>query len=444
MPAHIVIVGGGFGGLYAAQALKDAPVKITLIDRRNHHLFQPLLYQVATGTLNPSDIAYPLREILSKQKNCTVLLAEATGFDVPNRKVKLADGEIEYDYLVLATGATHSYFGNDTWEHYAPGLKTLEDAMEIRKRILYAFEAAERETNMIQRMKWLTFVVVGAGPTGIELAGAVAEFANHTAKHDFRNIDPTSAKVILLEGAPRIALAYTPESSESAKRQLEAMGVEVRCNAKVTFIDDNGVCLDTECIPTSTVLWGAGVKASPLGALLGAPCDRAGRVKVTPFLNVPGHDNIYVVGDLAAAESNGKPVPGVAQGAMQGGAHVAENIMRHIHGETPQAFSYWDKGSMATIGRNAAIAEMKDGKIKMTGFVAWMAWLVVHVLFLMGFRSKLIVLIEWVWGYITWQRGARLITGEIAHVRSHTVKHNPPVLGGDHPAAEAQKQQAVH
>ncbi len=442
MSTRVVIVGGGFAGLYAARALKHAAVQVTLIDRRNHHLFQPLLYQVAIATLNMGDIAYPLREILSKQENTTVLLAEATGFDLANNRVLLADGELSYDYLVVATGATHSYFGHDDWERFAPGLKTLDDALEIRRRVLYAFEAAEREPEPAKRAKWLTFVVVGAGATGIELAGALAELARHTVKHDFRNIDPSTSRIVLLEGAARIAGAYAPELSESAAEQLRALGVEVRTNAQVTFIDENGVCLHDECIPTSTVLWGAGVKASPLGKLLGAPCDRAGRVEVTPFLTVPGHDNVYVVGDLAAIESNGKLVPGVAPAAMQMGSHVADSIERLVHGETPRPFKYWDKGSMATIGKSAAIAELPGG-IKLSGFLAWMAWLLIHVLFLMGFRNRFIVLFEWAWGYFTWQKSARILTGNIAHVRSHTAQHNPPVLAPEHASPEPKKQQTL-
>ena len=437
MIPQVVIVGGGFGGLYAARALSKAPVAVTVIDRRNFHVFQPLLYQVATATLNESDIAFPLRGILSKQRNAKVLLAEASGFDLVERRVKLADGEqLIFDYLVVATGATHSYFGKDEWEKWAPGLKTLEDAVEIRRRVLYAFEAAERCTDPVEREKWLNFVVIGAGPTGIELAGAVAEFARKTVKHDFRSIDPTTARVVLLEAGPRIAAAYDADLSASALKQLNALGVHVRTGAKVTRVDENGVHLGDQYIPTNCVLWGAGVRASPLGKSLGVPLDRAGRVLVTPNLNVPNHDNVFVIGDLAAYYQDGRMVPGVAPAAMQMGRYVADDIARQVRRQPRKKFNYWDKGSMATIGRSAAIAKLPGG-IKLTGFFAWFAWLFIHVAFLLLFRQRMMVLLQWFISYVTWQRSARLITGQVANVRLQPAQPSTPAQLP--PASEKQK-----
>ena len=431
MKPHVVIVGGGFGGLYAAQGLKNQPVRITLIDRRNHHLFQPLLYQVATATLNPSDIAYPIRSILRGYHNAEVLLAEARGFDLPGKKVILDHGELAYDHLIVATGATHSYFGHDEWEEVAPGLKTLEDALSIRRKVLYAFEAAEREQNPERQKAWLTFVVVGGGATGVEVAGALAEVARHTLDRDFRHIDPTKARVLLLEGGPRIVAAYAPELGERAVEQLKELGVEVQVNAKVTKIDGLGVLLGDERIPARTVIWGAGVKASPLGKALGAPLDRAGRVRVTERLTVPGHEEVFVIGDLASLEQDGKTIPGVAPAAMQMGKHAAETILKVVHGETPRAFHYLDKGSLATIGRSKAIADLPGG-IKLSGFVAWGAWLAIHIFFLIGFRNRVLVLIQWAWSYVTYQRGARLITGS---------GHGEPTHA--HPAVEGPAPPAV-
>jgi NADH dehydrogenase len=410
---HVVILGGGFGGLYAARALRNADVRITLVDRRNHHLFQPLLYQVATAGLNPSDIAYPIRSIVRHQKNVRVLLAEVDRIDVPAKKVLLEYGELDYDYLIVATGATHSYFGHDEWEKVAPGLKSIEDALEIRRRMLYAFEAAEREDDEARQRAWLTFVVVGAGPTGVELAGAFAEVAKQSLAKDFRNIDPKRARIVLLEGGPRILPAYPEELSRSGQEQLESLGVEVRTDAKVTRIDSTGVWLGMDKIEAHTVLWGAGVKASPLGASLGAPLDRAGRVRVTPTLNIPDHPEVFVVGDLATLEQDGKPVPGVAPAAMQMGRHAAETIDRVLHHESPTPFRYWDKGSLATIGRSRAVGVI--GKLKLHGFIAWLGWLFIHIMYLVGFRNRVLVLIEWAWAYLTYQRGARLITGEYLH-----------------------------
>ncbi len=421
-PPHVVIIGGGFGGLYAARTLRRAPVRLTLVDRRNHHLFQPLLYQVATADLNPSDIAAPIRRILRKQANATVLLAEVTAIDAPSRRITLDDGEsIAYDYLIVATGATHSYFGQDEWARHAPGLKTIEDALEIRRRVLYAFEAAEREDDEAARRAWLNFVVVGGGPTGVELAGAIADLARRSLVRDFRKIDPSIAHVVLVEAADRILGAFSPELSEKAKLQLEGLGVEVRLKAKVTAIDDHGVTLGPDRLAARTVLWGAGVQASPLARSLGAPLDRAGRVKVNRDLTIPDHPEVTVIGDLAAVEQDGgKPVPGVAPAAMQGGRHAARNIERAIAGRPLEPFRYVDKGSLATIGRAAAVADF--GKVKLTGLLAWLAWLFIHVLFLIGFRNRFGVLMSWGYAYLMAHKGAALITGDVAPLeqRRHT------------------------
>ena len=412
---RVVILGGGFGGLYAARALARAPVRVTVVDRRNHHLFQPLLYQVATAALNPSDIAYPIRAVLRKQANADVLLADVVRVDVAARKVILLSGELSYDYLIVATGATHSYFGNDAWEPVAPGLKTIEDALQIRRRVLFAFEAAEREPDETERHAWLTFVVVGGGPTGVEVAGALAEVARSTLKRDFRHIDPAAARILLVEGGPRILPPYPPELSASAATQLRHLGAEVEVNAKVVGIDAHGVLLGDgqtgRRIEARTVIWAAGVTASPLGASLGAPLDRAGRVQVTPLLTVPGHDEVQVIGDLASVKYDGKPVPGVAPAAIQMGRYAARAILDRLGGRTPAPFRYHDKGSLATIGRSAAVADF--GRFTLRGFWAWLAWLGVHIFFLIGFRNRLLVMIEWAWAYVTFQRGARLITGEI-------------------------------
>jgi NADH dehydrogenase len=436
---RVVIIGGGFGGLYAAQALAHAPVDVTLIDRRNYHLFQPLLYQVATAALNPSDIAYPIRSILRKQRNVEVFLAEAERIDVARKVVTLAFGEVAYDYLIVATGATHSYFGHDAWEKPAPGLKSIEDALEIRRRMLYAFEAAERENDAERQRPWLNFVVVGGGPTGVELAGALAEVARQTLARDFRRIDPRHARIVLIEAGPRLLPAYAPELSESAKEQLERLGVEVRVGARVSGIDEDGVCIGSERILARTVLWGAGVQASPLGQSLGASLDRAGRVKVDAFLNPPGHPEVFVCGDLATLEQDGEPVPGIAPAAMQMGRHAAHTIERLVRGETPKPFRYWDKGMLATIGRSKAVGEI--GRFKLAGFIAWCAWLFIHILYLIGFRNRVLVVIEWAWEYLTFKRGARLITGEYRHETPQSLPGDsalpppPPVeLGKTHEA----------
>ena len=410
MTPRVVIVGGGFGGLYAARALRKAPVQITLLDRRNHHLFQPLLYQVATAALSPAHIAVALRRVLRNQRNVEVVLGEATALDLKARKVVLRDGALDYDYLVVATGATHSYFGHGEWEAFAPGLKTLEDAVEIRRRVLLAYELAERETDPTRRAALLTFVVVGAGPTGVELAGALAEIARHVLARDFRHIDPASARVVLVEAGSRVLPAFAPELSEAARRRLERMGVQVLLGRPVTGIDAGGVSMGKERIEAGCVLWGAGVQASPLAATLGAPLDRAGRVLVEPDLSVPGAPDAFVIGDLAAAKApDGKPVPGVAPAAIQGGRHVARSIERLLRGEKPEPFRYQDKGSLATIGRASAVAEI--GGLKTEGFFAWVVWLLVHVLTLIGFRNRFVVLAEWAAVYLRYERGARLITG---------------------------------
>jgi NADH dehydrogenase len=409
IPPHVVIVGAGFGGLYAARALAQARVRVTVLDRQNHHLFQPLLYQVATAGLSPAEIASPIRRILRDQRNATVLLAEVTGVDPEARRVRLADGEMGYDYVVIATGATHSYFGHDDWAAHAPGLKTLDDALEIRRRVLLAFEAAEREEDAERRRQWLTFVVIGGGPTGVEMAGALAEIARHTLDRDFRRIDPTSARVILVEAVPRVLTAYSPDLSARAARQLEALGVHVWTGAPVTGVDAGGVDLGADRVAARTVVWAAGVQASPLARSLGVPLDRAGRVPVAPDLTVPGRPGVFVIGDLAAVESGGRPVPGVAPAAIQMGRHVAANIRRAVAGRPLLPFRYRDRGSLATIGRSRAVA--MRGRFRLSGFVAWLGWLTVHIFFLIGFRNRFVVLFTWAWAYLTYQRSARLILG---------------------------------
>jgi NADH dehydrogenase len=408
-PPRVVILGGGFGGLAAARALRRAPVAITLLDRRNHHVFQPLLYQVATAGLSAPEIAAPIRRILWKQKNVTVLMAEAQRVDVARRRVVVPGDEIAYDFLIVATGATHSYFGHDTWASHAPGLKSLDDALEIRRRILSAFEAAEREADPQRRSEWLTFVVVGAGATGVELSGTLTEVAFHTLSRDFRYIDPRTAKVTLLEGADRVLPLYPPDLSAKAKEQLERLGVDVRTGAKVTDVDAAGVQLGTERIAARTVLWAAGVAASPLGQTLGAPLDRAGRVKVERDLSLTGHPEVFVIGDLVALEQHGKPLPGVAPAAMQMGTFAGRSIGRALRNEPRGEFRYVDKGTLATIGRRAAVAQI--GGLKLSGFVAWFAWLAIHIFFLIGFRNRFYVIFDWAWAYITYERSARLILG---------------------------------
>ncbi len=407
---HIVIIGAGFGGLTTARALKRAQVRITLVDRTNHHLFQPLLYQVAMAGLSPADIAAPIRSILRKQKNVKVILDEATEVDFAQRVVRLRESELRYDYLVLATGGRTSYFGHDEWEKFAPGLKDLDDAVEIRRRVLLAFEAAEKEPEAERRSQLLTFVVVGGGPTGVELAGAIAELARFVLARDFRLIDSRSAVVLLLEGGPRILPSFPLDLSESAARQLAELGVKVRVNAQVTNITEQGVFLSEELIRAATVIWAAGVQATSLTAKLGVPLDRAGRVLVEPELTLPGHREVFAIGDMTCfLHQTGKPLPGVSPVAIQMGQCVARNIQRALAGEPYEQFHYFDKGSMATIGRSAAIADL--GRLHLSGFIAWLAWLLVHIYFLIGFRNRLLVLFNWAWSYFTYERGARLITG---------------------------------
>jgi NADH dehydrogenase len=413
----VVIVGGGFGGLYAARKLAGAPVSITLIDRRNFHLFQPLLYQVATGGLSPGEIASPLRAVLSRQRNVEVLLGEVMDIDVAGRRVLLRDGEAGYDYLIVATGARHHYFGNDQWEPLAPGLKTVEDATEIRRRVLLAFERAERETDPGAQHALLNFVIVGAGATGVELAGALGEIANDTLRHDFRHINPADAGILLVEGADRVLPGFPPELSAKAEKQVAALGVKVRRNTRVTNIDAEGVTLECggtpEHIPARTVLWAAGVRASRLGQVLaertGAPLDRAGRVSVEPDLTLPGHPEIQVIGDLANfTHQTGGPLPGVAPVAMQQGRYAARRIRKLLRGETVDPFRYFNKGNLATIGRNRAVADF--GFLRIAGFVAWFLWVFVHLMYLVEFQNRLLVFVEWVYNYVTRNRGARLIT----------------------------------
>ncbi|XXF79512.1 NAD(P)/FAD-dependent oxidoreductase [Myxococcaceae bacterium GXIMD 01537] len=413
---HVVILGGGFAGLHAAQRLKRAPVRVTLVDRHNHHLFQPLLYQVATATLSPSEVASPLRGLLGRY-GMSVQLAEATGIDVEGKRVLLKDGELSYDYLIIATGATHSYFGRDDWAPYAMGLKTIEDAVEIRRRVLLAFEMAERESDPRSHRELLTFVLIGGGPTGVELAGALAEISRHSLRHNFQHIDPADARILLLEGLDRLLPTYPSDLSEKAKRSLERLGVEVRTKTRVTEIDETGVYIGAEYIPARTVLWAAGVAASPLARSLGVELDRSGRVPVTPALTVPGRNDIFVVGDLSLVRrDDGVPVPGIAPAAMQEGAHAAENIVRQVEGKPLASFNYWDRGTFAVIGRGAAVG-VALRRFKMAGRPAWLAWLFIHVLFLIGFRSRLAVLLDWGYSYLTFRKSARIITGPAPDLR---------------------------
>jgi NADH:quinone reductase (non-electrogenic) len=410
---HVVIVGGGFGGLRAAQTLRHAAVRITLIDRTNHHLFQPLLYQVAMAGLSPADIAAPIRSVLRRQANTTVILAEVTKVDLAASSVTTTEDTFTYDYLILATGGRTTYFGHNDWEKFAPGLKDLDDAIEIRRRVLLAFEAAEKEQNPDRRRDLLTFVIVGGGPTGVELAGAVAELSRFVLARDFRTIDSRAAAILLLEGGPRILTTFPPDLSASAVRQLEELGVKVRVNAKVTNITQEGVSLGDEQIRSATVIWGAGIEMTALMKTLGVPLDRMGRIEVEPDLTIPGFHRAFAVGDIASFKYQigqaGQPLPGVSPVAMQMGAHAARNIRRELAGKDYKPFKYFDKGNMATIGRSRAIAAI--GKVHLSGFMAWLAWLGVHIFFLIGFRNRIVVLLEWAWSYVTYQRGARLITG---------------------------------
>ena len=406
----MVVVGGGFGGLYTARALAGRRVRVTLLDRRNHHLFQPLLYQVATAALNASDIAAPLRSVLRKADNVTVLLAPVERVDLAARRLVLDRGEIGYDALVLAAGASHSYFGHDEWEVFAPGLKTLEDALEIRRRVLLAYEAAERERDSAEQRALLTFVVVGGGPTGVELAGALGEISRQTIARDFRLIDPTRARIVLLEGGARLLSAFPEALSRSAADALRRIGVEVRTAATVTRVTADAVWLGAEQIRARTVLWAAGVAAAPLTRTLGVPLDRSGRVLVESDLSIPGHPEAFAIGDMCAfPHQTGAALPGVAPVAIQQGRAVADNAMRRLSGQPTRPFRYRDRGNMATIGRAAAVAVV--GRFELSGLIAWLAWLLVHIVFLIGFRNRVLVLFEWAWAYVSWQRGARLITG---------------------------------
>ncbi len=408
---QIVIIGGGFGGLKAAEALARLPVQITLLDRKNHHTFQPLLYQVATAGLSPAEIAAPIRGILARHENVEVLLGEVTGFDLENRIVRLPEFQLEYDYLVVAAGASHAYFGHDEWEPFAPGLKTVEDALEIRRRVLLTFEVAERQAAITGHHQPLSFVVVGGGPTGVELAGTLAEVARESLAQDFRNIDPKRTRIVLLEAGPSLLSAYPEDLRQSAKRQLERLGVEVRLNSAVTDVRADEIHVGDEALQATVILWAAGVAASHLGQALGGPVDRAGRVLVEADLSLPGHPEVFVIGDLASLKhADGTQLPGVAPVAMQQGRWVARQIAADLAGNPRQPFHYVDKGSLATIGRAAAIAQF--GKIHISGLLAWMSWLFIHIFFLIGFRNRIIVMIQWAWSYVTYDRGARLITGE--------------------------------
>jgi NADH:ubiquinone reductase (H+-translocating) len=418
-PHRVVIIGGGFGGLGAALQLRRAPVEVTLVDRCNYHLFQPLLYQVATGALSPANIASPLRNILKGHKNTRVLLGEATRIDAANRRVILSDGALDYDTLVIATGSSHQYFGHDEWARFAPGLKTIEDATDIRRRILLAFEVAEREEDAEKQRAWMTFVIAGAGPTGVELAGTLGEIANDTLRHDFRNIDPSKSHIILVEGTDRVLPSYPPQLSAAARRMLERLSVTVRTGAMVTDVTKGTVTIRegerSETIPTRTVLWAAGVLASPLGRALAdaarAPLDKAGRVIVEPDLTVPGHPEIFVIGDLSNfSHQTGKPLPGVAQPAIQQGRYVGRAIVHRLAGEKFSPFHYWDKGNMATIGRAAAVADLNW--LRLSGWPAWLLWIFIHLMYIVEFNNRLLVLVQWAALYITYDRAARLITGE--------------------------------
>ena len=420
---HVVILGGGFGGLAAARKLGGASVRVTLVDRSNHHLFQPLLYQVATALLPAPDIAAPLRNLLSEHGNVRVLLAEAQRVDVDARVVELDHGEVlAYDFLIVATGLKHHYFGNPEWERHAPGLKTLYEALEIRNRVLLAFEAAERISDPEQKRAFLSFVVVGGGATGVELAGQLSEISRNALRRDFSTIDPSSARIVLVEGGDRIFRDYNPKLSARARRDLESLGVEVRTSAFVTEIDGAGVTLaSAERIEANTVLWAAGVRASSMTEFLDTELDEMGRVKVTPFCTVPGHDEVAVLGDLIhfPHKKDGRPLPAVAQVALQSGKLVAENILRRQEGEPPKPFEYFDKGLMATIGRNRAIVE--SGRFRMTGLSAWITWLFIHIAFLVGFRNRVAVMSQWVWAYVTNKRGSRVVF-------SHPKEQGPTVL----------------
>ena len=416
---HVVIVGGGFGGLEAAKKLGSQPVRVTIIDRTNYHLFQPLLYQVATAALSPADIAAPIRAILTQHDNIEVMLAEVKRIDAAARKLSTADREISYDYLIVATGSRHSYFGNDQWEKLAPGLKSLEDAVEIRRRLLMAFEYAEKITDDAARQAAMTFVIIGGGPTGVEMAGAIAEIARYTLAQDFKHIDPSDARVILIESNERVLTGFPEDLSASAMRQLKELGVEVMTGSRANNLTEEGLEVSGQFIPCRVKIWAAGNNASGLGSCFNVPLDRAGRVIVNDDLTVPGHPEVQVIGDLANfPHQTGEPLPGVSPVAMQQGRHAARNILGMLDGRKPQRFWYWDKGSMATIGRNKAVADLRY--FHLTRLPAWLAWLFVHIIFLVGFRNRVAVLLQWAWAYLTFNKGARLIT------RNFQAEHRPP------------------
>lgn len=431
-PAKIVIIGGGFGGLYAAKKLARHPVEITLVDRKNHHLFQPLLYQVATAGLSPAEIAAPIRQILEKFRNVRVLMGEVTGIDVAERRVHVDRLTLPYDYLIVAAGASHSYFGHDEWAKDAPGLKTIEDALEIRRRILLAFELAERQSVCRGHHTPLNFVVIGGGPTGVELAGTLAEITRHALAEDFRSIDPRRTRILLLEAGPRVLAAFPDDLSRSAQQQLEHLGVEVRTGAKVTNVGPNFVQTGDEVIHAAVVLWGAGVLANPLGRALGAPLDRSGRVTVEPDCSIPAHPEVFVIGDMARFEQDGNPLPGLAPVAIQQGDYVASAIAADLKNQPRKPFRYRDKGTLATIGRAAAVANF--GRVHLSGFFAWLAWLFVHILFLIGFRNRLIVMINWAYSFLTKERTARLITGSTVLPSAEADTESPPPQYAEEPA----------
>ncbi|WP_345785251.1 NAD(P)/FAD-dependent oxidoreductase [Roseisolibacter sp. H3M3-2] len=422
---HVVIVGGGFGGLRAARLLKDADVDVTLVDRTNHHLFQPLLYQVATAVLAPSDITIPIRYVLRRQRNATVLMGDVRRIDPDARTITVDDAgwTLSYDYLILAAGARHSYFGKDQWEEVAPGLKSIADAYELRRRFLTAFEEAEKAATQEEKQAWLTFVIVGGGPTGVELAGIIPDTAEAFRK-DFRRIDTCKVRVVLLEGGPKVLAAFPEKLQQEALRDLEELRVQVRLDSIVTRVERDAVYVGEERIPTRTIFWAAGNAASRLGAQLGAPVDRAGRVLVEPDLSVPGRPEVFVVGDMAAVTSEGKPVPGVAPAANQMGERAARNLLATLRGQPRQPFTYRNKGDLATIGRHRAIASF--GKLQLEGYLAWFLWLFVHILYLVGFRNRVSVLVQWTYAYFTYQRGVRLISGAMTTVGSTATPSEPP------------------
>lgn len=438
---HVVIVGGGFAGLYAAKALRKAEVRVTVVDSRNHHVFQPLLYQVATASLSPAQIAAPIRKILAQHPRAEVLLGEVTSIDLPARRVVLRDGQVDYDYLILAAGMTHTYFGHDEWAAFAPGLKNIEDALEIRRRFLLAFEAAERETDPIAKRASMTFVIVGGGPTGVELAGAIAEVARHDVPDEFRHIDTKSARIVLIEGGPRILASFSPALSARARRDLESLGVEVRVNQRVSRIDARGVEIGSERLDAGCVIWAAGVKPSPLAATLGVPLDRGGHVLVEPDLSLPGHPEAFVAGDLASVRDRVRdmPVPGVAPAAMQMGTFAAKIVASEVkaraagRGAPPRpVFKYLNKGELATIGRARAVGVLGFGlNLEYAGLVAWLFWALIHIAYLIGFRSRLTTMIDWITQYVVFDRGVRLITGDATlHLRTGADRITPPASNG--------------